>query len=92
MITDERLLNAIAYIDRLEQIARTDQWHEVIVGSDIRQLCGIIRGLIEIISLEKIVCNRPPKGWYCGLERDHDGPCPAWPVSHETARIEHAAI
>ncbi len=24
-------------------------------------------------------CNRPPRGWYCLLERDHPGPCPGWP-------------
>lgn len=30
-------------------------------------------------------CNRPPEGWHCGLDRDHEGPCPAWPVSHATS-------
>lgn len=34
-----------------------------------------------------VLCNRPPAGWYCGLARDHKGPCPAWPVSHETAAM-----
>lgn len=24
-------------------------------------------------------------GWYCSLEKGHDGPCAAWPVSHATA-------
>lgn len=25
------------------------------------------------------ICDRPPPGWHCALERGHPGPCPAWP-------------
>jgi len=25
-------------------------------------------------------CNRPPPGWWCSREPDHDGPCAARPV------------
>lgn len=24
-------------------------------------------------------CDRAPRGWFCLLDRGHDGPCPAWP-------------
>lgn len=24
-------------------------------------------------------CDRPPEGWYCSREKDHEGPCPTWP-------------
>lgn len=23
-------------------------------------------------------CNRPPRGWVCYLERNHEGPCPTY--------------
>lgn len=26
------------------------------------------------------LCDRPPTGWSCTRELDHDGPCAAWPV------------
>lgn len=25
-------------------------------------------------------CDRPPEGWFCTLDRGHDGPCPTHPV------------
>lgn len=25
-----------------------------------------------------MTCDRPPKGWYCTREADHDGPCAAY--------------
>ncbi len=28
-------------------------------------------------------CNRPSPGWECLLDKDHDGPCPAWPTKPE---------
>ncbi len=24
-------------------------------------------------------CSRPPEGWFCTREKDHTGPCAAWP-------------
>lgn len=26
-----------------------------------------------------ILCNRPPEGWHCNLERGHEGSCPTIP-------------
>lgn len=31
-------------------------------------------------------CDRPPTGWMCPRERDHDGPCAAYPVYGEWFR------
>lgn len=28
----------------------------------------------------EITCTRPPRGWFCTREKDHDGPCAAHPV------------
>ena len=28
-------------------------------------------------------CDRPSPGWECLLNKDHEGPCPAWPTSPE---------
>jgi hypothetical protein len=87
MSTNRRqLLEAIEIVDRIEPIAQCDDWHYFLVGSDIRELCGTVRRLVELVP-EETLCNRPPKGWYCGLERDHVGPCPAWPVTHATAKL-----
>lgn len=27
------------------------------------------------------VCEQPPAGWLCSRQKDHDGPCAAWPLS-----------
>jgi hypothetical protein len=51
----------------------------------VSKCCGPPRHLDE-----PQLCNRPPQGWYCGLARGHEGSCPAWPVSHETAAITAA--
>lgn len=32
------------------------------------------------------ICDIPPEGWYCSRPQGHEGPCAAWPVSHETAQ------
>ena len=29
--------------------------------------------------LTPVVCGRPPTGWVCTREIDHEGPCAAWP-------------
>jgi hypothetical protein len=29
--------------------------------------------------------SKTSKGWYCSREEGHEGPCAAWPVSHEAA-------
>jgi hypothetical protein len=26
-----------------------------------------------------MICNRPPKNWYCTRDKDHEGPCATWP-------------
>lgn len=36
---------------------------------------GIAVELIDCM----IRCDRAPRGWFCLLDRGHDGPCPAWP-------------
>jgi hypothetical protein len=28
-------------------------------------------------------CDRPSPGWKCFLDKDHKGPCPAWPTKPE---------
>lgn len=50
-MTDNNLIAAIELVDRIEPIARCDDWHRVLVGSDIRQLCGTVRRLIEAQAL-----------------------------------------
>ncbi|UUZ75507.1 hypothetical protein LP414_27715 [Polaromonas sp. P1(28)-13] len=30
-------------------------------------------------------CGVVKPGWFCSREKGHEGPCAAWPVSHETA-------
>lgn len=45
-----------------------------------RSACVYMQDLAQTIGSHGIV--KP--GWYCSLPVGHDGPCAAWPVSHQT--------
>ena len=34
-------------------------------------------------------CKVPPPGWKCTRPAGHEGPCAAWPVSHELIGSEY---
>lgn len=44
-------MNAIE-LDRLEEMARRDNWHQNIVGSEIRQLIGLARDGLKLRELQ----------------------------------------
>ena len=39
-------------LDRLENLARRDDWHQHVVGSDIRQLIGLARDGLKLRELQ----------------------------------------
>lgn len=30
--------------------------------------------------MTRLICNRPPEGWWCSRTPEHDGPCAARPI------------
>lgn len=43
-----------------------------------REICPIC----EVQKVQSGTCDRPNPGWFCTLEKDHEGSCPAWPIHH----------
>lgn len=38
------------------------------------------------------LCDRAPDGWWCSLDADHDGPCPARPVTVERLALVRVPV
>ncbi len=53
------------------------------------ELDDLVKQASTILSLRHRIlagtnCTRPPPGWQCSRERDHDGPCAAWAIKCPT--------